>query len=424
MNAGTHPASRQEGRAGTVPGLAPHLRWLVSVLWSAEGVHASLDGRLPPGVREVETYLALPDAARARLLVPLSSRAAADRALWQFNDSMTQAARLRKVAAGLALRAGVLQRTGRARITVGVAAGAERSALLEERIRELLGRPDAVAAITIGPVRPNRKPVILALGPDGAPLAYVKLAWNPLTRALVQREAETLAAWSLRPPSSFSVPRLLHHGPWGGEEIALLSPLPHRLRRRGRLRQAPPPEVLEEIVTADSPLVEALAESRYLEEMRDRAARLGPEGEQAGAALERIGRVHGRAEVSFGAWHGDWAPWNMSTVGGRLHVWDWERSRTGIPVGFDAIHFAFQVAFQFGGKDVDVAAERCLRDGRRGLRDLGVEPDLDAMLLDLYLLELALRYLEARAGGATDNDERVIGALLGRATAGASKGER
>ena len=40
--------------------------------------------------------------------------------------------------------------------------------------------------------------------------------------------------------------------------------------------------------------------------------------------------------------HGDFTPWNMYESGGRLHVYDWELAREGMPLFHDLFHFAMQ----------------------------------------------------------------------------------
>ena len=50
----------------------------------------------------------------------------------------------------------------------------------------------------------------------------------------------------------------------------------------------------------------------------------------------------GDVGLTFGAWHGDWAPWKMRPLAGRLLVWDWERFTIGGPLGYDALHFDLQ----------------------------------------------------------------------------------
>ena len=62
-------------------------------------------------------------------------------------------------------------------------------------------------------------------------------------------------------------------------------------------------------------------------------------------AADRIERAHGREPLRFGAWHGDLVPWNLARIGSRLYAWDWESSTPCAPLGFDAVHFHYSVAF-------------------------------------------------------------------------------
>ena len=61
----------------------------------------------------------------------------------------------------------------------------------------VLGVPRVEVAVSIGrQLRPNLKPVLQIMAPEGDVLAYAKLGWNPLTRSLVENEAAVLRAWS------------------------------------------------------------------------------------------------------------------------------------------------------------------------------------------------------------------------------------
>ena len=104
--------------------------------------------------------------------------------------------------------------------------------------RDILGVPSVEVAVSIGrQLRPNLKPVLQIMTPEGAVLAYAKLGWNPLTRALVENEAAALRAWSQASPRSLSVPELLFEGIWNGMAITVMSPFPNRYW--GRSGRAP-----------------------------------------------------------------------------------------------------------------------------------------------------------------------------------------
>lgn len=47
-------------------------------------------------------------------------------------------------------------------------------------------------------------------------------------------------------------------------------------------------------------------------------------------------------KITVGLAHYDFTPWNMYVTKNRLHVYDWELSRTDLPLLFDAFHFIFQ----------------------------------------------------------------------------------
>jgi hypothetical protein len=117
-------------------------------------------------------------------------------------------------------------------------------------------------------------------------------------------------------------------------------------------------------------------------------------------------------DLAVGTWHGDWAPWNMTTAGGMLYVWDWERSEGGAPIGLDALHFAFEVGYHKRSLAPARAVGDAVGQCRSVLEELGVEQDLDA-LVTLYALERLMRLEEGRAASVR-TDERLRGWLLGK----------
>ena len=97
-------------------------------------------------------------------------------------------------------------------------------------------------------LRPNLKPVLRTMkSPEGAVLAYAKLGWNPLTRALVQNEAAALRAWSQASPRSLSVPQLLFEGVWN--EMAITGDVALPASVLGSVRQRPSSDVILEVAT-------------------------------------------------------------------------------------------------------------------------------------------------------------------------------
>jgi hypothetical protein len=395
------------------------LSWLTGVLWGPDTAVRAVVGRPPPGLGRSAWGL-LPDRRDPRLLVPLDSPRPAATALRQYSDGMTQRARLAKALLGLGLRCGGVQWLLRRRglvLLVGAHGGDGPAAMpLLDHAAEVLGKDDLTAAIIVGSPRPNRKPVVQLLRTDGAPVGYMKVGWNHLTRRLVRNEASVLARLAEREPGNFSAPRLLHHGRWRDLEIAICASLPHRLWRHGRLYALPPVAASREVAGLGGVERAVLGDSPYWHDLHDRLTRMvrladGRERWVLGAALDKLaGRAD--AQLAFGTWHGDWGPWNMRRTGARLLVWDWERSGQGVPVGFDDLHFRFQTALRGQRRSPAAATEAALRAVAPRLPALGQAAGVEELVADLYLLERLCRLHEAEVSAVTGRPDRVGAALL------------
>jgi hypothetical protein len=125
--------------------------------------------------------------------------------------------------------------------------------------------------------------------------------------------------------------------------------------------------------------------------------------------LARAGEVlvdrAGDMVLAFGAWHGDWSPWNMASTKSALLVWDWERFSSDVPLGFDAAHYSLQTAIARRSTSPSAAVEGCLDAAPDTLSRVGVAAEHAEVVGLLYLMELAARY-------AAD-DQQGIGARLG-----------
>jgi hypothetical protein len=407
----------------------PELAWLAELLWGPNpGVEVVVGGPVPAGVPAAQRWGVLPDLRRPRVLVPLASGRAAAEAVRQYSDGMTQRARLAKAAVGLALASGALPWWLRRRGQVVAAAGPATGTLLGDHVPAALGRDDLAAAIVLGPVRPNRKPVVQLIGRDGQPVGYMKVGWNELTRRLVRAEAGTLRRLAGAGPRRFTAPDLLHQGEWQGLDVTISSALPHRLWRRGRRYALPPVAVSREIAAIGGVGETALGESAWWAGLQDRLApvrrSLADRAPAAGTApgpggaavldgtLERLA-AQAPARLAFGTWHGDWGPWNLRSTPGRLLVWDWERSADGVPLGFDLLHFGFQTALQGLGQPPATAAATARDRAAPRLAELGQRPGTEELLCDLYLVERLCRAAEAEVSAVTGRPDSVGAALLG-----------
>src|SRR6266511_147725 len=119
-----------------------------------------------------------------------------------------------------------------------------------------------------------------------------------------------------------------------------------------------------------------------------------------GDCLARIEEQHRDTRFQFGRWHGDWVPWNLAWDRERLFAWDWEHSGGDAPLGFDLLHWQFQVAFGQQRRSAAEAASRCAALATPYLERLGIEPADAGALPWMYLLELYLRAQRMQAAGA------------------------
>ena len=379
------------------PPLPPELVWVAAALWPGADVRLGAEG-ISAGFRIAESYEVVPSASHPRFLVPSWDPSLVGVALERFDDAMTTWARLRRA---VAARAAGLGSERFPELVISFARDPHPGELVTHVLRGVFERPEVVAAFSFGPARPNRKPVAQVLLPEGEVLGFAKIGWNGATDALVAHEASVLRRWRGLPPNTFTVPRLIAEERLrSGHVMTVVDPLPTALRAERRGAKVPPLDATREIATSGGVGVSPLAETPFWRRLVDRAdARATAPRRAASLALRWIEDLHGRRPIWHGSWHGDWAPQNMSTVGGRLHVWDWERAADGAPLGLDLVHYLFQVEFR-RRPNVRRAADVAIHRAAASLRLLGVPDEDHALMMVCYLAELLLRYEEGRDAGA------------------------
>jgi hypothetical protein len=372
---------------------ARYLDEVLDVLYPRSGSGATVDTE----------YLVVPHARRPRLLVPAHDRRLAATAVRRYSEPQSRMARLKRGATVAALRTGVWGALQRDRRLVTTAPGPDGG--IDGYLRDALGA-DLHVSVHIGPARPSRKPVLQLFGPDESTLGYAKVGVTALTRALVGSEARALVALGHANLRLLRVPQVLHSGQWLDHEVLVTSPLPVWLPRttfsEPRLASA-----MREVATCFGVRRATLGDSMYWQRLIGRLNALSEtsEGPALMHAAERVAAKAGRMPLSFGAWHGDWAPWNMAMVADTILVWDWERFATGVPIGFDALHHALQrsiaaaspasprnesgTAGAVVGALLDEAEELLLPQGVVGA-------DAVEVIALLYLMDLAARYLADR----------------------------
>ena len=392
-----------DGRTG-LP-LAPdcgepvYLRTVCELLWPPPTV-VSLDGAgwragtgtgerrggRQPGTRD---FLLVPGVRRPPLLVPAGARVGAA-AVRHYSGQRSSAARLTARLFSGCLASGLGGAVFRGRMQVVAPPGAD---TIERYLADVVSQ-DVCVSMYLGPTRANRKPVLQLLTADGAAVAFAKVGVNPLTTELVRRERAALARLAQAGLGHAIAPRVLHHGTWRDLDVLVVSALPAWLRRRP-LRPGQLAAAMAEVAQIDGLASGPLAESGYLQRLRSRLASAAPGPDQAAllASVDKLAARAGATVLSYGAWHGDWAPWNMSNTDRGLFVWDWERFTTDVPLGFDALHHRLQTELGPGHRDPRSAAADCVRHAAALLEPFDVPAGHAPLVAMLYLTDLATRYL-------------------------------
>jgi len=368
---------------------------VLRILWP-EPARIARSGRAWSGQAERTEFLVVPDERRAKLLLPRRPRRAAAAALRHYKASADTPRRLAFRGLALAAQAGLADiLPHRISIESGpAAADADISAYLSG----VLDR-EAIISLRIGAPRANRKPVLELLTADGGLIGFAKVGVNALTCELVRAEAAALAVLNAAPLVRLGTPRLIHHGQWCGHEVLVQEALSGVAppRRWTGLSQA-----MGELAAVQGVAHLTMDQSPYWHDLRQRLAACA-QRDMGGMLLKAMSYLEPAAattSMAFGAWHGDWTPWNMTTSGGRALVWDWERFQSGVPVGYDAVHYRLQ-ALVNGRSAPQASAEAAMADAPAVLAPFGIQPDTARLVASLYLIEIAVRYLrdgQAEAG--------------------------
>lgn len=338
-----------------------------------------------------------PGIGRPPLLVPASRRAAAA-AVRHYSGPRSRPVRLATKAVSLGLASGFAGSVPRGWVRVEAPPGTD---TIETHLRCVLGRDDVFISMYLGPARANRKPVLQLLTRDGTPVAFAKVGINPLTNKLVHAEAASLARLGEAGSLRIKIPDVVHYGTWRELNVLVLSVL-SVWQRRKPAPSALLAKVMDEVAGIAGLSQAPLGESGYIEELRVRLRTA--EHDASGQALAQVlDVVADRAKdtvLSFGAWHGDWTPWNMASTVGGLLVWDWERFTAGVPLGYDALHYWLQRQVGPGHRDPAAAAASCPAQAPRLLAPFAVPPREARLTAILYLVDLAARYLVDRQAEA------------------------
>lgn len=356
---------------------------------------------LEPGTHDERVrFAAVPRAGAPRLLADARSPRLASRAIRRQSRSPRLRLRAAGSALALATRTGWYHRLPGAQVVVY---GPDGAASIEDPLRAVLGCDAVRVAMSIGPRRANRKPVLQVADGRGHVVAFAKVGHNDLTRSLVRGEAESLTALGARHWSVVNVPTVLGLVDWQDLTVLVLEPLRlPRLRPRGAPARDRLRRVVTEIATIGGDCSVPWHRHRLRHRLHERLSRSGA----AAPWLRELNRLPPGVVLRTGAWHGDLNPGNIALSARRCPVWDWERFEPDVPVGFDLLHHDLQEAITQRRTPPLAAVAQLLRSAPATLSPWGHDSDQADAVCRAYLIALADRYLA--------DDQAAAGASLGQ----------
>jgi hypothetical protein len=381
------------------------LGWVADVLLGAKGGEVVVSSALPAGQEAVFTFFALPSAAKPYVLLP-PEPVMATASLRNVGNPVVWRLRIAEELLALGLKSGIPQRLRRERVYISLPSndGVSHPTLLDH-FQELFHQPDLTLAVILGQRRPNRKPVLKILTSDGECIGFAKVEWNEVSRALIKNEAQVLESVADLPvaPRSFRVPQVVEHGRVNGMELLVTAPIPSQRAFYSRRSLHLPIDAAKEISSLVERPTEALAQSSYWSDLKGRIGALTHSGgapvRALGDGVERLESNYGAREITFGAWHGDFTPWNMTHSRGTLSIWDWERSGGLVPVGLDAARFDLDVRLKIKRERPRDAVHGSVMSLGPALESMGAAAGTATLVTTLHALEMVLRFEEARAAG-------------------------
>jgi hypothetical protein len=386
------------------------LGWVADVLLGAQGRDAVVTSSIPSGYDPVFTLGALPSAANPYALFP-PEPILASASLRELGNPVLRKLRVAEDLLAMGLRSGMPQRIFTERIYISVPRnGGPPHLTLVDHFRELFGRSDLSLAVILGKKRPNRKPVLKILTSQGECIGFAKVGWNEVSRALVGNEARILQSMAARetPLGSFQVPEVLEHVEIDGADFLVLKPVPRSRALGGGGSLRLPIEAAREIAAMTGQRTEVLSSSPYWEDLKARIAAATKEGvPRIGALSDGVDALEtrfGTRDITFGAWHGDFIPWNMKRSGGAFFVWDWERSGGMVPLGLDAARFDLDVRVKIRRERPRDAVQGSVTSLGPALEAMGAAPGTATLVTTLHALEMVLRFQEARVAGVAGKE--------------------
>lgn len=372
----------------------PTARALIQLLYPPP--HSLAAGAVEERVR----FIAVPHARAPRLVVDARSPRLASLAIRRQSRSPRLRLRAARAVLAAATRTGLYDHLPGARIVVQ---GPNDAACIEDPLRETLGCDAVRVAMSVGPRRANRKPVLQVADASGTVLAFVKVGHNDLTRSLVRGEAKSLTALGAWSWSVVRLPRVLALVDWRDLTLLVLEPLAlPRLRCHGSQAR----DRLRCVITEIASTSDDVSMPWRVHPLRDRLEERLGRSASARPWLHELNRLPSEMVLRTGAWHGDLNPGNVALSARHCPVWDWERFEPDVPVGFDLLHHDLQESITHRLTPPQAAVAGLLRSAPSTMAHWGHDPDQADAVCRAYLIALADRYLA--------DDQAAAGASLGR----------
>lgn len=353
----------------------------------------------------IERYRLAPSAKRARFLLPTTSRRAAASSIRSYNQLRLRGTREARQVLGAVVAAGggaLLRDSLQVVVDPTLPPAMHGQHVLTAFLREAIGDPSVGFGVGVHDQTPNSKPTLQAFASDGSPRGFIKVGWNDVTRAQVATEAAALEHLS-RTSAGLATPDLHYAGQWRDRMLLVTAPMPLSVQRWEDTTRSPDLAVVSGLARSGRTDTTDVGLSACVKDLTLTAQNAAWDADirrSVLALLTRISRQFGSVPLTFGAWHGDWVPWNVARHDGGLIAWDWEQFRDGdVPIGLDTVHWHFQVCFVLNGDALGVALRNAHERSRADLEQMH-GPGTAALCHALYALQLTARYEDMRAAGA------------------------
>lgn len=297
----------------------------VRQLFPDASVESARLGKGGPNLRLV------PGRRRPRLAVPASNIRAASDALLRPSASDTLLTSSRRLFLAKLLASPVTP----VAMPYGIAISTTKNSIVDY-LSEVIGEQVDIS-LMIGSARANRKPILNVHSRTGSELGFAKVSLSELTEDLVVHEGETLEQLSQRASEAFVHPTVIHAGQWNGHQVLLLTALrPDKQQKKSRLDLATVAGIIQTADITHMPIESSCWHATLLESAEPLR---GTTDGKLPRLLEAFSKKYGAVEIPFGAWHGDFGPWNMAYTSSAPMIWDWERYDSQVPAGMDVLHY-------------------------------------------------------------------------------------